>query len=90
MPFSTLLNRLPQNYPQNYTSFTLNGLFQFVPLHHRTGKSTCVRRKKQVQYLLILIFLINELFNYKKKDGRWTQRKAQQCLLPEQFAKSNV
>ena len=46
MPFSTLLNRLPQNYPQNYTSFTLNGTIEFVTLHHRTVKSTCVRQKK--------------------------------------------
>ena len=42
MPFSTLLNRLPQNY----TSFTLNGAIEFVTLHHRTVKSTCVRQKK--------------------------------------------
>lgn len=69
MPFSTLLNRLPQNYPQNYTSFTLNGAIEFVTLHHRTVKSTCVRQKKQVLLLLILIYQFMHYSITKRKMG---------------------
>ena len=45
-------------------------------------------KDKQVQILLILIFLINELFNYKKKDGRWSKERLNnvhsQSSLPKQ------